>query len=78
MGNWPRWKILKMVRNAKISQNGFIVIGNRPRWKILKVVSNAKISQNGFIVMGNQPKWKMKIVFKEVWLWWVTYPCEIK
>jgi hypothetical protein len=40
-----------MVRNAKISQNGFIVMGNRPIWKILKVVRNAKISQNGFNVM---------------------------
>jgi len=46
----------KVVGNAKISQNGFIVMGNRPRWKILKVVRNAKISQNGFIIMGNQPK----------------------
>jgi hypothetical protein len=37
MGNRPRWKILKVVRNAKISQNGFIVMGNRPRWKMKRV-----------------------------------------
>jgi hypothetical protein len=30
------------------------------------------------IVMGYQPKWKVKRVFKEVWLWWVTYPGKIK
>jgi hypothetical protein len=41
-------------------------------------VRNSKISQNGFIVTGNRPKWKMKRVFKEVWLWWVTYLGEKK
>jgi hypothetical protein len=56
----------KVVRNAKISQNGFNVTGNRPKQKILKVVRNARNSQNGFIVTRNQPKWKMKRVFKEV------------
>ena len=26
-------KFLEVVRNAKISQNGFIVMGNRPKWE---------------------------------------------
>jgi len=31
----PKWKILKVVRNARISKkkNGFIVMGTRPKWK---------------------------------------------
>jgi hypothetical protein len=37
-------------------------------------MTNTKISQNGLIVMGYRPKWKVNRVFKEVWLWWVTYP----
>jgi hypothetical protein len=56
----------KVVRNAKISQNGFIVTGNRPKRKILEVVRNARNSQNGFIVTRNRPQWKIKRVFKEV------------
>jgi hypothetical protein len=38
------------------------------------VVRNAKISQNYLVIMGDLPRWKMKRFFKEVWLWWVTYP----
>jgi len=30
-------KNLKVVRNARISQNGFIVIGKQPTWKMKKV-----------------------------------------
>jgi len=34
----PKWKILKVVRNARISQkNGFIVMGNWPKWKMKRV-----------------------------------------
>jgi hypothetical protein len=51
-----------VVRNARISQNGFIVMGKRPKWKILKVEDFEggekckDFSKNGFIVMGNRPK----------------------
>ena len=69
---------LEVVRNTMNSQNDFILIGNRPQMEDEKVVRNSKISQNGFIVTGNRPKWKMKRVFKEVWLWWVTYLGEKK
>jgi hypothetical protein len=30
-------KILEVVRNARISQNGFIVMGNWPKWKMKRV-----------------------------------------
>jgi len=58
-GRPARMKILEVVRNARISQNGLIVMGNRSKnGRTFKVVRNARISQNGFIVMGNRPKWK--------------------
>jgi hypothetical protein len=37
MGNQLRWKILEVVRNVKISQNGFIVTGHWLKWKMKRV-----------------------------------------
>jgi hypothetical protein len=52
MGDLPRWKIVKVVRNTKISPNGDIDLDVT----FFVVVRNAMNSQNGFIVMGNRPK----------------------
>jgi hypothetical protein len=55
--DFPKWgkiqRFFKVVRNAKISQNGFIVMGNRPKnGKSLKVGRNARISQKWFHCYG--------------------------
>ena len=34
----PNGRSLKMERNARISQNGFIVMGNWPKWKMKRVL----------------------------------------
>jgi hypothetical protein len=85
MDDLPRWKIqrfFKEVKNATIFQSGLVVMDDLPRWKtwrFFKVVKNAEIFQSSLVVMSDLPRWNNEErVFKEVWLWWVTYPGEMK